>query len=92
MFDAGILQFVPRNTCDTVRGLSIAATSGTAKALELQDRLTWGVAHLMMLSGAGERRERDEILNIAPSRHSSPTLACAAQAGVTREAGVATRT
>jgi hypothetical protein len=58
-------------------------TGPTAKALERQERLTWGVAHLMMLAGAGERRDRDEILDLSPSRHGSPTLSCAAQGGLT---------
>jgi hypothetical protein len=58
-------------------------TGPTARALERQDRLTWGVAHLMMLSGAGDRRERDEILDLSPGRRGSPTLPCAAQEGLT---------
>jgi hypothetical protein len=55
--------------------------SPTAKALEQQDRLTWGVAHLMMLSGAGERRDLDEVLTLSPDR--SPTFSSAAQQGLT---------
>jgi hypothetical protein len=55
----------------------------TAKALERQDRLTWGVAHLMMLSGGGERRDRDEILDLTQPKHGSPTLACTLQGGLT---------
>mgnify|MGYP002400953229 CR=1 FL=1 len=55
----------------------------TAKALERQDRLTWGIGHLMVLSGAGERRDRDEILDLASSHKGSPTLACSVQEGLT---------
>ncbi len=57
-------------------------TSPTAKALEREDRLSWAVAHLMTLSGAGERHDRDDILSLA-SRQSSPTLSCALQGGLT---------
>jgi hypothetical protein len=55
--------------------------SPTAKALEQQDRLTWAVAHLMMLSGSGERQDLDEVLTLSPNR--SPTFSCAAQQGLT---------
>lgn len=54
----------------------------TAKALERQDRLTWAIAHLMVLTGAGEREARDQIV-AASVTGGSPTFACGAQGGVT---------
>jgi hypothetical protein len=53
----------------------------TAKGLERQDRLTWAVGHLMLLTGASERKTLDDILRLAPP--GSPTFACGAQGGMT---------
>ena len=53
----------------------------TAKGLERQNRLTWAVGHLMLLSGAGERKSRDEIL--ALNLKSTPTFSCSAQGAIT---------
>jgi hypothetical protein len=55
----------------------------TRKALERQDRLMWGTAHLMLLCGAGERRDREEILGHRRPEMGSPTLPCAAHSGLT---------
>jgi hypothetical protein len=55
---------------------------GTAKALEKEDRITWAVAHLMVFAGAGERAQRDKIVELALEKQ-SPTYLCAAQAGTT---------
>ncbi len=54
----------------------------TAKALEKEDRITWAVAHLMVFAGAGERAQRDKIVELALGRQ-SPTYLCASQAGTT---------
>jgi hypothetical protein len=75
----------------------VAIKGSTRKAFEKLDRLEWSVAHLMLLSGAGERRNLDEI--IETTQHStgfvtSPTFPCSAQAGSTfflRSAWVAAR-
>jgi hypothetical protein len=74
----------------------VAIKGSTRTAFEKLDRLEWAVAHLMLLSGAGERRTLDEILAAARAHASptSPTFACSTQAGATffsRSAWVAAR-
>jgi hypothetical protein len=53
----------------------------TARGLEQQDRLTWAVGHLMLLTAAAERQSLDDLLALAPP--GSPTFACAVQGGMT---------
>lgn len=53
----------------------------TAKGLERQNRFTWAVGHLMLLSGAGERESRDEIVDL--NLKSTPTFSCSAQGAIT---------
>jgi hypothetical protein len=74
----------------------VVIKSSTRMAFAKLDRLEWSVAHLMLLSGAGERRTLDQILATATANPSptSPTFACSTQAGVTfflRSAWVAAR-
>jgi hypothetical protein len=75
----------------------VVIKGSTRKTFEKLDRLEWCVAHTMLLSGAGERRNLDEILDrTAQSRGfiGSPTYPCSAQAGSTffmRSAWVAGR-
>jgi hypothetical protein len=75
----------------------VAIKGSTRKAIEKLDRLEWSVAHTMVLSGAGERRNLDEILERTARQTgfaSSPTYPCSAQAGSTffmRSAWVAGR-
>jgi hypothetical protein len=74
----------------------VVIKGSTRKTFEKLDRLEWSVAHLMVLSGAGERRNLDEILATAKNNPTptSPTFPCSAQAGSTfflRSAWVAAR-
>ena len=55
----------------------------TRKTFEKLDRFEWSVAHLMLLSGAGERRNLDEILQRTRNGIGSPTYPCSVQAGST---------
>jgi len=77
--------------CETLRAAmahgahKVVIKTSTRKAFEKLDRLEWSVAHLMLLSGAGERRNLDEILATATggNERASPTFPCSAQAGST---------
>jgi hypothetical protein len=74
----------------------VVIKGSTRKTFEKLDRLEWSVAHLMLLSGAGERRNLDEILASTTRGGSpaSPTFPCSAQVGSTfflRSAWVAAR-
>jgi SEC-C motif len=74
----------------------VVIKGSTRKTFEKLDRLEWSVAHLMLLSGAGERRNLDEILTSTTRGGSpeSPTFPCSAQVGSTfflRSAWVAAR-
>jgi hypothetical protein len=75
----------------------VVIKTSTRKVFEKLDRLEWSVAHLMLLSGAGERRNLDEILATAATageEPTSPTFPCSAQGGSTfflRSAWVAAR-
>jgi hypothetical protein len=55
----------------------------TTKAFERQDRLTWSVAHMMLLCGEAERRDREAVLELTDEAHGSPTLPCGAVGGMT---------
>lgn len=75
----------------------VVIKGSTRKTFEKLDRLEWSVAHLMVLSGAGERRNLNDLLAVTnnPARPvTSPTFPCSAQAGSTfflRSAWVAAR-
>jgi hypothetical protein len=56
---------------------------GLLKAIERHDRLTWSVAHLAVLSGAGERRDLDELIELRKDVQSTPTYMCAVHMGHT---------
>ena len=56
---------------------------GIAKAVEKHDKLTWAVAHLALLSGAGERKTLDKIVEMREAGNVSPTYLCSAQMGHT---------
>ncbi|HEY8041283.1 MAG TPA: SEC-C metal-binding domain-containing protein [Polyangiaceae bacterium] len=67
-----------------VHGAHKVVIKGSSRpAFEKQDRLEWSIAHLMLLSGAADRRELDEILARTREGKISPTFACSAQAGST---------
>lgn len=55
----------------------------TARALERFDRLEWAVAHLMLLSCAGERRDLDSVLEVSSATLETPTFCCSMQGGLT---------
>jgi hypothetical protein len=57
--------------------------AGIAKAVEKHDKLTWAVAHLALLSGAGERKTLDKIVELRAGAKASPTYLCSAQMGHT---------
>lgn len=62
----------------------VVLKEGTRKALERQDRIEWSVAHLMLLSAAGERRQIDEMMGFGKDPGAgSPTFPCSAQNGST---------
>jgi SEC-C motif len=54
-----------------------------ARALQNLDRLEWAVAHLMVLSCAGERRDLDAVLDANGPTTATPTLSCSIHHGVT---------
>ena len=56
---------------------------GTAGLLEKVDRLEWAVAHLTMLSCAGERGDLDALVERCKRVPGVPTFPCAAQGGTT---------
>lgn len=56
---------------------------GLTKAVERHDRLTWSVAHLTVLSGAGERRDLDQLIELRKDVQSTPTYMCAVHMGHT---------
>ena len=56
---------------------------GLAKAIEKHDKLTWAVAHLTLLSGVGERKDLDRIVELRKDMTSSATYLCSAHAGHT---------
>ena len=55
----------------------------TARALERFDRLEWAVAHLMLLSCGGERRDLDAVLEASSAGVETPTFGCSMQGGLT---------
>ncbi len=57
--------------------------AGLAKSIEKHDRLTWCVAHLAVLTGAGDRRDLDELIELRKDVQSTPTYLCAAHMGHT---------
>jgi hypothetical protein len=58
--------------------------AGLAKSIERHDKLTWSVAHLTLLSGAGDRKTLDKIIEIrSGSPSASPTYLCSAHMGHT---------
>jgi hypothetical protein len=54
-----------------------------ARALESLDRLEWSVAHLMILSCSGERKDLDTLLESNAPTAITPTFACSLQSGLT---------
>ncbi len=67
-----------------VHGVGKVVVKGsTRKVFEKLDRFEWSVAHLMVLSCAGERSTLDQILRMASPSAGSPTLSCSQQAGAT---------
>jgi hypothetical protein len=62
----------------------VVVKSSTAKAFEKLDRLEWAIAHLTMLSGGGDRRTLDGLLErVKASQGTTATFACSLQAGST---------
>jgi hypothetical protein len=65
-------------------GANKVVIKGSSKPMfEKLDRIEWSVAHLMMLSGAAERRNLDEILDTTKNTTGTPTYSCSAQGGTT---------
>jgi hypothetical protein len=65
-----------------------------AHALEALDRLEWAVAHLSLLSCAGDRSDLDAVLEANAPARATPSMACSLQTGLTfslRAAWVAAR-
>jgi hypothetical protein len=61
----------------------VVVKTSTTKAFEKLDRLEWSVAHLTLLSGSGERRNLDALLERTTSSPGTPTFPCSVQAGST---------
>jgi hypothetical protein len=61
----------------------VQINGSTRVAFEKLDRLEWAVAHLMVLSGAGERNDLDELLEVTKNSPGTPTVPCAMQGGST---------
>jgi hypothetical protein len=55
----------------------------TARALESFDRLEWAVAHLMLLTCGGERRDLDSVVEASSPMPTTPTFCCSIQGGLT---------
>lgn len=54
-----------------------------ARAFESFHRLEWSVAHLMLLSCAGERKDLDAVIDVDSATAVTPTLSCSVQHGLT---------
>jgi len=54
----------------------------TARALEAMNRVEWAVAHLMVLSCVGERRNLDMVLDVNDATVQTPTFSCSMHSGL----------